>query len=162
MSCNAFHSFSHLSECVPLPERSNGNAAPPHQLMPTPHDSLFGQCSTASVGGWRPNGHPVPQLAGHFIATVLFTVYASTLPSIFYWKNQNYLESPTSWLCTVLPPRLAHTPLAVASPPCDAFPHCSSCLQPDCVLDRPPKSHYLQDGLALLPMRQWPTPPAPH
>ena len=33
MFCNAFHSFSRLSEHVPLPKRSSGDATPPHHLV---------------------------------------------------------------------------------------------------------------------------------
>ena len=53
----------------------------------------------------RGNGAPTdaqyPQLAGNFITTVPFTVYASTLRSAFHWEDQNYSKSPTSCSRTV-------------------------------------------------------------
>ena len=104
-----------------------------------------------------------PQLAGHFITNVPFTVCASTLRSTFHWEVQNYPKVRLAGCAPSMPswaPR--GTPPTAASPPRDASPRSGSCLPPDRVLDRPLESHYSRDGLAPLPMRRWPTPPAPH
>ena len=42
-----------------------------------------------------------PPLAGHFITTIPFTIYASTLRGTFHWEDQDYPKSPTSWLRTI-------------------------------------------------------------
>ena len=80
-------------------------------------------------GDGAPMGAQYPKLAGHFIATVPFTICASTLCNTFHWEDQNYPKSPTSWshsifallgLCALLQWQLLipKTPLHVAAAVC--------------------------------------------
>ena len=104
-----------------------------------------------------------PQLAGQFITNVPFTVCASTLRSTFHWEVQNYPKVRLAGCAPFLPSwNHAHSPKGSILLPANASPRSGSFLPLDRVLDRPPESHYSRDGLAPLPMRRWPTPPAPH